>query len=77
LQFGSAGTINPADWVAMRNRDTELRNHPSTSVYPSHKVAQRSLNGYKNKDDLKIVRGGVSKYKIVSRDDPSPELFGE
>lgn len=77
IQFGPQGPIDSTDWRADYDRVQHTRELPMThyGIYPTYKTAQRSLRG--REKDLKIVRGGVSKYKIVPRSDPAPELFGE
>ena len=76
IQFGPNGPIDPSSWKDEQERNNDLRNYPAADVFPSYKVAMRTYRSF-DKDKFKIVRGGVSKYKIVPRSDPSPELFGE
>jgi hypothetical protein len=51
--------------------DPVIANYQSSYIYPSYNAAKKDADKY----GKKVVRGGVSKWKIVDKNDPTPEIF--
>ena len=68
IKFGPKGPTTDDDPERQMHSDT-----PPTYIYPGYKTAK----AYADKSGQKVVRGGVSKWKVVPKDDSAEEVFSE